>query len=49
MSAEQGVATPIFDGVVAEAGVDWSEEDVPPGGKNGKSGADEGKKAGSGK
>lgn len=46
MSAEQGVATPIFDGVVAEAGVDWSEEDVPPGGKNG---ADDGKKAGSGK
>ncbi|GAB3385982.1 hypothetical protein [Amycolatopsis echigonensis] len=41
MSAEQAVATPIFDGVVAEAGLDWSEEDVPQGG------ADEGKKPGS--
>ncbi|WP_162834495.1 hypothetical protein [Amycolatopsis circi] len=46
MSAEQAVATPIFDGVVAEAGLDWSEEDVPAGGK---SGTDETKKAGSGK
>ena len=46
MSAEQAVATPIFDGVLAESGVDWSEEDVPAGGKPGP---DEGKKPGSGK
>ena len=46
MSAEQAVATPIFDGVVAEAGVDWSEEDVPAGGK---AGTDDGTKPGAGK
>lgn len=39
MSADQAVATPIFDGVVAEAGLDWSEEDVPQGGADEKPGS----------
>lgn len=39
MSAEQAVATPIFDGVVAEAGLDWSEEDVPQGAADEKPGS----------
>ncbi|WP_281178415.1 hypothetical protein [Amycolatopsis jejuensis] len=29
MTADQSTATPIFDGVVAESGVVWTEEDVP--------------------
>ncbi|WP_255443149.1 MULTISPECIES: hypothetical protein [Amycolatopsis] len=39
MSAEQAVATPIFDGVVAEAGLDWSEEDVAQGAADEKPGS----------
>ncbi|WP_020662176.1 hypothetical protein [Amycolatopsis benzoatilytica] len=43
MTAAEKAATPIFDGVVAEAGLDWPEDETTGGP------ADEGKRAGAGK
>ena len=59
MTAAEKAATPIFDGLVAEAGLDWPEEEKTGGAPVGSAvgsalgsaagSADDGKRAGAGK